>query len=446
MKCSILTAFLLSATALAIPAPRHVSRSSFSLQNGEQAIAQNNQFASLTADSACTSGQNACVNQEFAQCVNGKFVLTSCGSGLICAALPLVNSAGTSITCTTQSDLQSRIAATGATSGSNSTSSAVSSGVASASASAASASPSVASASVSAVSSAPSVVSAAPSSVASASVVPTASAAPTAAPSESADPCGGPVPPISVVGSTVSAPAPTASATPPSGSSSVDSSSGSGNSTDAQSSLTLDPAVIATGFESDGQEQPAAGQVASLTSSNNFINFCATTNLPLTNGTQIKTGSCNPAPMGIIPSTNNMPSAKFVSPANFGTVPANQNFTVSIAVSNLATGFFTNAEENYFAAPQQVDGSGNIKGHSHIVIEKLTSLNQTTPTQPGTFAFFKGLNDPAQNGVLNATVAGGLPAGAYRMASINTAMNHQPLLVAIAQHGALDDMIYFTVQ
>ncbi|KAJ3009572.1 hypothetical protein NUW54_g2739 [Trametes sanguinea] len=61
------------------------------------------------------------------------------------------------------------------------------------------------------------------------------------------------------------------------------------------------------------------------------------------------------------------------------------------------------------------------------------------------FAFFKGLNDPAKNGILSVEVAGGLPKGTYRLASINTAANHQPALVAIAQHGALDDMVYFTV-
>lgn len=48
----------------------------------------------------------------------------------------------------------------------------------------------------------------------------------------------------------------------------------------------------------------------------------------------------------------------------------------------------------------------------------------------------------AQNGVLTADVTAGLPAGTYRLASINTAANHQPALVAVAQHGALDDMVY----
>ncbi|OCH88981.1 hypothetical protein OBBRIDRAFT_794721 [Obba rivulosa] len=215
---------------------------------------------------------------------------------------------------------------------------------------------------------------------------------------------------------------------------------------DEQSSLTLDPAVIATGFENNGQVDPEAGQVPSLTSSNNFINFCATVpQLPITNGLQIVTGSCNPAPMGIIAAQNNMPASKFIFPTNGAVIPVNSNFTISMAIENLDTGFFTNADENFFAAPQQVGSDGNIQGHSHVVVQLLESLDQTTPLDPRVFAFFKGLNDAAVNGVLTADVTAGLPAGAYRLASINTAANHQPALVAVAQHGALDDIVYFTV-
>lgn len=215
---------------------------------------------------------------------------------------------------------------------------------------------------------------------------------------------------------------------------------------DLQSSLTLDPSVIAKGFENDGQSQPEAGQVASKTSSNNFINFCATVpQLPITNGQQITTGSCNPAPMGIIAATTNMPSCKFQFPTNGANIPANQAFTIKMAIKNLDTGNFVNAQENYFSAPQFTGSSGNVQGHSHVVIEQLDSMTQTTPTDPTKFAFFKGLNDAAQGGVLTADVTSGLPAGTYRMASINSAANHQPVLVAVAQHGSLDDMVYFTV-
>jgi len=214
---------------------------------------------------------------------------------------------------------------------------------------------------------------------------------------------------------------------------------------DPQTSLTLDPRVIASGFANNGQNVPAAGQVASLTSTNNFINFCLTVpNQQITNGKQIAAGSCNPAPMGSIPSSANMPSAKFTNPKNGDTIPANQAFTISMAINNLETGNFVNAEENYFSAPQQLNGQGIIIGHSHVVVETLQALDQTTPNNPTKFAFFKGLNNAAQGGILTASVTAGLPAGAYRLCSINTAANHQPALVPIAQHGSLDDCVYFT--
>ena len=92
-----------------------------------------------------------------------------------------------------------------------------------------------------------------------------------------------------------------------------------------------------------------------------------------------------------------------------------------------------------------MNAQGQIIGHSHVVVEQLSAIDQTTPTDPTKFAFFKGLNSPAANGVLSADVTAGLPAGVYKLSSINTAANHQPALVPIAQHGSLDDAVYFTV-
>ncbi|KZT64581.1 hypothetical protein DAEQUDRAFT_732430 [Daedalea quercina L-15889] len=105
------------ATATSSASAAASSSSSFLLSNGQTAQQQNAQFATLTANSSCSEGTNACVNGEFAQCVSGAYTLQSCGSGLSCFSLPLVNSAGTSITCTTESDAASRISNTGATGG-----------------------------------------------------------------------------------------------------------------------------------------------------------------------------------------------------------------------------------------------------------------------------------------------------------------------------------------
>ena len=117
-----------------------------------------------------------------------------------------------------------------------------------------------------------------------------------------------------------------------------------------------------------------------------------------------------------------------------------------MAINNLQTGNFVNANSNYYSAPQQVNAQGDIIGHSHVVIQALESLDQTTPLDPTVFAFFKGINGAAVNGIITADATAGLPAGVYRMSSINAAANHQPVLVAVAQHGSLDDTVYFTVQ
>ncbi|KAJ7140563.1 hypothetical protein C8R43DRAFT_589829 [Mycena crocata] len=237
---------------------------------------------------------------------------------------------------------------------------------------------------------------------------------------------------------------------------------------DLRKSLVLDSTAIQTGYLSDGQDPPVAGERPSLTSSNNFINFCA--NLPLTNGRQVTTGSCNSAPMGMIPSTFKMPSAKFLLPKNLDTVPFNQTFTIELALNNLdvrgvllsplkftspeyscpystyssptQAGFFTNADKSYFSAPQQLNPSGTILGHTHVVIEAIDSLTTTILTDPSAFFFFKGINTPLVDGKVSTEVTGGCPPGFYRLCSQNAAMNHQPVVVPIAQHGSLDDCIY----
>ncbi|KAF9258598.1 hypothetical protein L218DRAFT_964322 [Marasmius fiardii PR-910] len=219
---------------------------------------------------------------------------------------------------------------------------------------------------------------------------------------------------------------------------------GQGQTNDPQTSLTLDPRVIAQGFKNPGDT--SGGEVKSLTSTNNFINFCA--GKTITDGKQFKDGStsCNPVPMGLIPNANRMPSSKFIFPTNGVVLKTNTTFTIDMAVANLQMGNFVNPNTNYFAAPQTLNDQGIIIGHSHITVDKLPSLDSKVPTDPRVPAFFKGLNAPTDNGVASLEVTGGLPAGFYRLASINAAANHQPVLVAVAQHGSLDDMIYFTIK
>ncbi|KAI6101311.1 proline-rich protein [Pisolithus sp. B1] len=104
-------------SAATTPSLTPASGGGFRFSNEKAAQHLNAQFASLTPSSSCASDTNACVQGSFAKCVSGSFVLQSCGTTLTCAALPLVNSPGTSVTCTTLSEAEARIAATGATGG-----------------------------------------------------------------------------------------------------------------------------------------------------------------------------------------------------------------------------------------------------------------------------------------------------------------------------------------
>lgn len=146
--------------------------------------------------------------------------------------------------------------------------------------------------------------------------------------------------------------------------------------------------------------------------------------------------------MGVIAATTNMPAAKFVSPVNGQNIQANTAFNIQMAVNNLETGNFVNAEANYYSAPQQVNAQGDIVGHTHFTVQAVPSFTSTTPLDSTVFAFFKGVNGAAQNGVVSEAVTNGLPAGTYRLCSMNTDANHTPCLVAVAQHGSLDDCVY----
>ncbi|KIK08157.1 hypothetical protein K443DRAFT_672638 [Laccaria amethystina LaAM-08-1] len=93
--------------------PSPAAAPDFLKQNGLDAQKLNSQFASMKPTDSCQDGQMACVTSAFAQCVGGKWSLSTCSSGLACYALPLVNKPGTSLVCDTPMDAAARFAATG---------------------------------------------------------------------------------------------------------------------------------------------------------------------------------------------------------------------------------------------------------------------------------------------------------------------------------------------
>lgn len=115
-------------------------------------------------------------------------------------------------------------------------------------------------------------------------------------------------------------------------------------------------------------------------------------------------------------------------------------------MSNIVAGSFTNADSTYFAAPQDLSG-GKVVGHTHVTVQDLgNSLNPTQALDATQFAFFKGINDAGNGqGLLSAVVTGGLPAGNYRVCTMASSSNHQPVIMPVAQRGTADDCTKFVV-
>ncbi|KAF2877890.1 hypothetical protein BDV95DRAFT_478724 [Massariosphaeria phaeospora] len=211
--------------------------------------------------------------------------------------------------------------------------------------------------------------------------------------------------------------------------------------------LALDPANVQDASAATGLEGGAAedGQAASETDAANFINFC--TGKTLTNGLQVEAGSCNGIPMGDIPAAAQMVSAIFIEPQNQQDFAEFTEINFQVQIANLEAGTFTNPDNTYYAAPQTLNNGGVVIGHTHITVQDLLGEeNPTDAPDAGTFAFFKGINDAGDgNGLLAAPFADGLPAGNYRACSMTSSSNHQPVLMPVAQRGAQDDCVRFTV-
>ena len=82
----------------------------------------------------------------------------------------------------------------------------------------------------------------------------------------------------------------------------------------------------------------------------------------------------------------------------------------------------------------------------HITVQSIDSFKSATPPDPTTFAFLKGIDDVGNgNGLLQATVTGGLHVGIYRVCTMIAPRNHQPVNMPDAQRGAQDDCTKFGV-
>ncbi|EAU90561.2 hypothetical protein CC1G_00945 [Coprinopsis cinerea okayama7 len=215
---------------------------------------------------------------------------------------------------------------------------------------------------------------------------------------------------------------------------------------DPQSSRTLLPSVIAAGFSEGGTaDASAVGIIPSLTSRNNFINFCASRNNgALTNGSPNSRDSvCNPCPIGLLPAAADMPSVKITEPLPLAVLDPNQEFTIALRSRNFAFGSATNPSASFMTAPQQLSSEGVIIGHMHLVIESLDSFDQTTPPDPQQFSYFTEVVDDDQ--APRVVIPPILGVGLYRATVSLHAISHQPITLPVLQRGATSDAVYFSI-
>jgi hypothetical protein len=147
--------------------------------------------------------------------------------------------------------------------------------------------------------------------------------------------------------------------------------------------------------------------------------------------------------MGVLAPSTNMPSSKFMQPKNLDPIKAHTTFQIKMAIRHLDAGHSTNPNTTFCGAPQQLNAGNDIIGHTHFVIEEISSVSSTDVSDPSNFVFFTAINTAADSdGNVSFNVTNGLPAGTYKLSSIHTSANHVPVLVSVAQHGALDDQVY----
>jgi hypothetical protein len=70
-----------------------------------------------------------------------------------------------------------------------------------------------------------------------------------------------------------------------------------------------------------------------------------------------------------------MPSSLITSPQHNEDIAADTTFNITISMTNMELGHFTNAELTYYSAPTKLNGAGLIIGHTHITC-------QVTPHPP----------------------------------------------------------------
>ena len=137
-----------------------------------------------------------------------------------------------------------------------------------------------------------------------------------------------------------------------------------------------------------------------------------------------------------------MVSTLIVFPEDGSVLDRRQENIIRLSTRNLVAGFFSDANLQYYLAPQTLD-NGLVQGHQHVTIQK---LDGGKVPDPRIFAFFKGINEEDVDGVLEAAIPAGFVKenGLFRICSLTGAFTHQPVVSPVQIRGPQDDCIRVT--
>jgi hypothetical protein len=158
-------------------------------------------------------------------------------------------------------------------------------------------------------------------------------------------------------------------------------------------------------------------------------------NLPLHDGSQ-KGGVFNPVPYGEIPA--NTPQVAIQRPGSGRILPLNQEIQIRALVQNFQPGFFNDPKTQYGVDPQRLNADGNLQGHNHACIQRLTGNGLPASTKCDSFVVLE------QQGGSNVISGVGPPIttpGRYRVCVDDASGAHYVAVRAFAQQGGPVDCV-----
>ncbi|KAI9143637.1 hypothetical protein BKA69DRAFT_1036741 [Paraphysoderma sedebokerense] len=160
---------------------------------------------------------------------------------------------------------------------------------------------------------------------------------------------------------------------------------------------------------------------------------------------------CSRTIHGAIPTIDKMVSTMIITPASGATIAAKkQDVIFTIRSTNMEFAHFDDPKTQYQFNGQILNAKGVIRGHSHLVIQRITNPTSPPSPQERDLTFFKGLDFQPLAGspdTLRLTVERGnfTAAGTYRACTMTASSAHAPVIMPVARRGPQDDCIRFNV-